>query len=392
MNHVTTKPSRPPLWLASAAVAAGWGAAYSVGRWIVLFATHPVHEDIRIWYVAAEAGLRYGWSHIYDLATLQSLSTQFPAGQNNITSSSAYVSPPVWAWLFVPFTAFPEPVAYALWTLLSLIALVLVWHITAPYAGLARISLLLAALALWPVYDAFYRGQPCILILALVAVGWKLCRDDRPFAAGAALALATSLKPQVAILVPVALLVSGRYRPAMAWAAGSVVLAGVSIIALGASGLMSWWHELQYVQSDISHSYFTLAYLFGFGPVTYALLAVQGAGALVIARRHRKNIDVVFAVGLLGSLATSFHLHVYDYSSLVLAAWLVLRTSPPLWHRLWLLVGVVTMQALPLGLPVPQLIWDAAWLAILGVSSFSGSGASAPATRPAIGSGVRGDM
>ena len=63
-----------------------------------------------------------------------------------------------------------------------------------------------------------------------------------------------------------------------------------------------------------------------------------------------------------------------------------LRTSPPMWHRLWLLVGVVTMQALPLGLPVPQLIWDAAWLAILAVSSFFGSGASGPASRPAASS------
>ncbi len=397
MNRVTTQPSRPPLWLASATVAAGWGAAYSVARWIVLFAIHPVHEDTRIWYVVSEAGLRYGWPHIYDLATLQLLSTQFPAGQNTITSSSVYASPPLMAWLFVPFIAFPEMVAYAIWTLLALMALVLAWHVTSPYAGLAKFTLLLAALALWPVYDAFYRGQPSILILALVAVGWKLCRDERPFAAGAALALATGLKPQVAILVPIALLVSGRYRPFIGWAAGCTLLAGASIIALGSSGLLSWWQALKYLESDISHAYFTLAYLFGLGPVTYALLAVQGAAALAIAWRRRTEIDVVFAVGLLGSLATSFHLHVYDYSSLVLAAWFVLRTSPPLWHRLWLLAGVATMQTLPLGLPVPQLIWDAAWLPILffGVpssSSFSGSGASAPAIRPAIGSAVRGDM
>ncbi len=80
-----------------------------------------------------------------------------------------------------------------------------------------------------------------------------------------------------------------------------------------------------------------------------------------------------------------------DYSTLILAAWLLLRTTPPLWHRLWLLVGVLPMQALPLGLPALQLIWDACWLVILGVSSFSGSGESAPATQRATGSAVRGD-
>lgn len=389
MRQVISQRARPPLWLAAAATAAGWGALYSIGRWILLFILHPIHEDVRITYVAAEAGLRYGWSRIYDVATLQSLSTGFPAGQNTITSSATYINPPLWAWLFVPLTIVPEPVAYALWALLSLVALVYAWHIAVPYAGLAKYTLLLVALALWPVMDAFYRGQPSIIILALVAVAWKLCRDDRPLAAGVALALATALKPQAAILVPVALLVSARYRPVVGWMAGSAVLGVATLVVLGPSGLASWWQALKYVQSDISHAYFTLAYLFGLGPVTYVLLAIQGAVALAIAWRHRANIDVVFAAGMLGSLATSFHLHVYDYSGLVLAAWLVLRTSPPMWHRAWLLVGVVTMQALPLGLPVPQLAWDAAWLGILLVSSYAGSDASTPATRPASESAVR---
>jgi hypothetical protein len=390
MSVAGAHQARPPLWLAAAATAAGWGAVYSIGRWIVLFAQQPIHEDIRITYVAAEAGLRYGWPRIYDLATLQSLSNGFPAGQNTVSSSATYINPPLWAWLFAPLTAVPEPVAYALWTLVSVGALAFAWHIASPHAGFPKYTLLLAALALWPVMDAFYRGQPSIIILALVAGAWKLCRDDRPLAAGAALALATALKPQAAILVPIALVASGRYRPVAGWVAGSAVLGIATMIVLGPSGLASWWQALKYVQSDISHAYFTLAYLFGFGPVTYALLALQGAVALAIAWRHRANIDVVFAAGLLGSLATSFHLHVYDYSGLVLAAWLVLRASPPMWHRLWLLAGVVTMQALPLGLPVPQLVWDAAWLGILLVSSYAGSGASAPATRPAIESAVRG--
>ena len=104
---------------------------------------------------------------------------------------------------------------------------------------------------------------------------------------------------------------------------------------------------------------------------------------------RRGDLEMVFAVGLLGSLAVSVHLHLYDYATLVLAAWLVLRTSPPLWHRLWLLAGVMTMQALALGFPVPQLAWDAGWLAMLVVSSFFGSGAAGPATPPTPASGAR---
>ncbi len=377
--------ARPPLWLAAGTVAAGWGAVYSIGRWIFYFALSPVHGDARIWYVAAKAGLRYGWSTIYDPATLRSLSSSFPAGQNQINTSATYINPPLLAWLFAPLTLVPEPVAYGLWTVVSLGSLVWAWYIAAPYAGLAKFTLLLLALAVWPVLWSFYLGQPTILILALVATAWRLCARDRPLAAGALLALATALKPQVTILIPLALLAGGRYRPVIGWAAAGALLGIVSIITLGSSGLISWWQALKYVQGDVAHAYFTLAYLFGFGALTYVLWAIQGAAALVIARRQRSQLEIVFAVGVLGSVAVGFHLHESDYSLLVIAGWLVLRTSPPLWHRLWLLIGVATMQAVTMGFPIPQVIWDAGWLGILAVASFSGSGASAPAIRRAAG-------
>jgi hypothetical protein len=389
MKGVATVRSRPPLWLAAAAVAAAWGAVYDVGHWVFTFISYPVHEDVRIWYVAAEAGLRYGWAAIYNLDTLRALSASFPSGQTNIDSSTAYVSPPLLAWLFAPLTALPEPVAYGLWAGLSLLALVWAWHVCAPYAGIAKLTMLLLALALWPVLDAFYRGQPVIIVLALVVAAWSLTGRDQQLAAGIVLAVATALKPQLVFLVPAALLASGRYRVVVSWATACAGLAGAFAFSLGPSGLMSWWNALTVLESNAEHAYFTVAYLFGFSLLSYILLGVQGAVALAIAWRRRRDLDAVFAVGLLGSLAASIHLHIYDYSSLVVAAWLILRMAPPLWQRIWLVLGVVTMQALALGLPAPQLIWDAGWLAILSFSSFAGSGASGPAIRPATSSDAR---
>jgi hypothetical protein len=185
-------------------------------------------------------------------------------------------------------------------------------------------------------------------------------------------------------------LISGRYRVVLAWVATCLVLAIAFVISLGQSGLQSWWQTFQLVETNAEHAYFTLAYLFGFGIVTYSLLAIFVISALAIAWKRRADVNMVFAAGLLGSLAVSVHLHLYDYTTLVLAAWLVLRTAPPLWMRLWLLVGVVTMQALAIGVVAPQLIWDAGWLGILIVNSFFGSGASGPATRRATSSAVRG--
>jgi hypothetical protein len=362
---------RPPLWLASAAVVAGWAAIFDVVAWSIQFARQPVHPDFRIFYVAAEAGLRYGWSSIYDVSTLRSLSKSFPSGQNYITSALPYIHPPLLAWLIAPLTALPVPVAYAIWSAVLLAALVWAWYIAAPYSGLTKFTLLLVALAIWPVLDAFYFGQPSTLQLALVAAAWWLCVKDRPLAAGAALAFATGLKPHTVILLPVALAASGRYRTFFSWAAVCTLMAVAFAFALGPAGLSNWWRALVYGQTDTGQSLYTLAYLLGSGPLTYALEAVQGAAALVIARRARGDVNVVFAAGIVGSLAFAFHLHQYDYIELILAAWLVLRSAPPLWHRLFLLAGVATLLAIDLGQPVPQLAWDLGWLVILWKSGYA---------------------
>jgi hypothetical protein len=379
--NISTSVRRPPLWLAAAAVASGWAALYSIARWILLYAFTPVHEDVRMTYVAAEAGVRYGWSTIYDQAILRSLSAGFPAGQRHIDSLYTYLHPPLVAWLFAPLTAFPEPVAYGMWTLLSLGALVLAWHLAAPYTGLAKLTLLLLALGLWPVLFAFYFGQPTIFLIALVAVTWWLCGHERPLAAGVALALATFLKPQDIALIPVALLISGRGRVVVSWAAACAALGLATAVVLGPTGLVSWWQALNLGQSNPAHTLYTLANLLGVGPLTYALWGIQGAAAMFVARRRRAELDIVFAAGLLGSAVVAFHFHELDYSILVLAAWLTLRTTPPLWHRCWLLVGVLPMQLMTYGTdsvePIwnlawhgPQLIWDAGWLLILVVSCF----------------------
>jgi hypothetical protein len=231
----------------------------------------------------------------------------------------------------------------------------------------------LLALALWPFLLAFYYGQPSVVLFLFVALAWWLAEHDRPLAAGAALAVAMFLKPQAVALIPLALLVSGRYRLVAGWALTCAVLGVVTIVTLGSSGLMTWWHVLQDVQADPAHSANTLVRVFGNGPVTYALWAVQGAAALWIAWSRRSELEIVFAVGILGSAAVAFHFHEWDYTLLVLAAWLVLRTSPSRRHRLWLLSGVLPMQLMTYGpaaaglvLIGPQLAWDAVWLVILG--------------------------
>jgi hypothetical protein len=156
----------------------------------------------------------------------------------------------------------------------------------------------------------------------------------------------------------------------------SGLLAIASVIALGSSGLNNALQTLEYGQTDTGQAHYTLAYIFGTGLLAYALEAAQGIVALVIAWRSRADLNVVFAAGVLGSLVFAFHLHQYDYAELILAAWLILRTGPPLWQRLSLLAGAATLQAISVGNPLPQLIWDFGWLVILALAAFTPTGTS----------------
>lgn len=371
---------RPPLWLAAAAVACAWGALYSAALWTFLFVRRPIHEDARMTYVAAEAGLRYGWSNIYDQGTLRALSAGFPAPDNVINPVLTYLNPPLEAWLYAPLTVFSEPVAYVIWTLVSLAALWFAWWIAAPYDGVAKLAMLLLAVALWPVMLVFYFGQPDALVIALLALAWWLLKRNSAYGAGAALAVASFLKPQAVGLVPVVLLVSGRFRPVVGWLVGCAVLGVLTVLNLQGHGLSAWFQALALGRAEPTHVEYTLAHFFGFGALTYVLWAVQGAVVLAVAWRRRAELEIVFAAGVLGTTALAFHFHELDYSLLVIPAWLFLRTSPPVWQRAFLLPGIVTMQVLTYGpqttdavgdvlTHAPQLVWDAAWLGVLLVGT-----------------------
>jgi len=52
-------------------------ALYDIGRWIVLFSGHPVHEDFRIFYVAARPASLRVVRRIYDIETLRRLLVSF---------------------------------------------------------------------------------------------------------------------------------------------------------------------------------------------------------------------------------------------------------------------------------------------------------------------------
>jgi hypothetical protein len=340
---------------------------FGVVRWIDHFVSAPFAEDFRVNYVAAEIGLTRGWSHLYDLDLQRQLSAGFGSLGSVINSAHNFVAPPLLAWLTVPLVPLLLPSAYLVWTLISLAALIVAWWLVSPGEGLARITLLLVALAIWPVHYAFWLGQTVIPVIALLALTWWLLEREMWAAAGAVLALTLLIKPQSALLLPAALLASGRWKPVAYCALVGLPLVLVSAASLGSSGIALYMQDVTYTGADPVHSVLTFGNVFGRGQLATGVETGLGLLALGLSWYRRDRLDLVFALGIVGTAASASYFHEYDCAVLVVAAWVVWRRMPSVPQRLWLLVGVAAAQFIAIGLALPMLLWEAIWIVLLGL-------------------------
>ncbi|MFI5284512.1 MAG: glycosyltransferase family 87 protein [Candidatus Dormibacterales bacterium] len=364
--------TRPPLWLAAAATASFWGVVLGLVRQIRVFVNDPTDNDFSVYYAAAKVGLGSGWSHIYDAKELHAASSTFPGQVRAYDSYYYYLHPPLLAWIVTPLTALSEPQAFVIWTVVGAAAFVAAWAIACPFDGLARITMLLLGLALWSVEESLRFGQPTLILLALIALSWQQAKRDRAVFAGALLALAVMVKPQDVILVPIALLVSGRTRIFFWFLGWAAALTLAFVLNLGSMGLNGFVSANLLYQSNTGNQYDTMAFIFGIGPIANAVELGLAVFAIAAAYLRRREIDTVFAIGLLGSIMASPHLHESDYALDVLAAWLVLRSRPSAAHKLWLALGIPAGQFIAIGLPLPQLLWQPGWLVVLAREAVSG--------------------
>jgi hypothetical protein len=360
---MTLQQRLPPLWLAGSAVAAAIVFFFGVARWIDHFTSDPNAEDYRLHAAAARVGLTQGWSHIYDIAAQRAAS----AGIGPIDSMHVFVSPPPAAWMTVPLAWLPVPAGYLIWTVISLAAFVAAGWLVIPGSRLARLTLLLVALGLWPMHYQFWLGQWTAATIALLAVSWWMLERGRWTLAGLVLALAFCLKPQDCLLLPAALLVSERWRPIVPFAVAGGAFALLSVASLGTAGIASWLSDLALVRGDPLNAPLTYSFIFGHGTLATVVELALGAAALVLAWYRRDRLDLVFALGLVGTMASATYLHEDDVAVLVLAAWVVLRAGPSGAQRVWVLVGIAAAQFIAIGLPIPMLLWEPVWIVLLGL-------------------------
>lgn len=349
----------PPLWQALLLLGiAAWVLLIAVPLSLAGFPAQTGH-DFDLFLVGAGVAWSHGWSHLYDTGLQAAEYHRLKLGA--FGPHTYFASPPQAAWLGLLFAWLPVPVANAAWAAISVGALIASWLIVRPGAGWLGAVYLLAAFAWYPVMDALHFGQTSIVLGACVALSWWLLRERRDVLAGLALAPLV-LKPQLGLLLPVALLLRGRPR-AFLTAAGSIaVLELVAAVELGPHGLASLLAVLQTVQAERLNRILGFA---GWLPSPAALL-LEVAAALVALWAVRGQTDEgAFAAAILGSLLLSPYLHTQDLAMLVIAGWLVVRLPHrPLWYAA-MVAGLLAGEFINALTPIPFLAFEVLWLASL---------------------------
>jgi len=368
------------LGAAAGAATATLFAVYDLYQWAAAYAADRFHNDLTFYLAGARIGLAHGWSSMYDLALQQGELDAMGSGIH-IAELARYISPPPVAWLAIPFTLLPYPVAYWTWSGLLLAALALTWRLAAPDVGRARVIFLAAALGWLPVIYGLQLAQPGLFVALVVAGSYALLRSGRPLWAGIALG-ALALKPQLAFLVPVALLVTRNDRAF----AGSVLalglLAAASATALGGGGLSDYLARLNFAAGVPVNRELTLAYFLGPGLLTRAVQVAIGAWSLFLAYRTRRwGVEWPYACALAGGMLATPYVHLDDLAMLGLASWLILRAPHPRGTWAYLLAVVLAVEGEPIWGPAPVIVAELVSLGLLSVVALT---SATPAWRPVV--------
>ena len=331
----------------------------------------PQANDFRLYYYAAKLGLTYGWSHLYD-AGLQSRLLKDLFFQ-------PYLNPPAMAWLGLPLSVLPFLAARVIWTVLLLVALVGAWWLLKPAGQRPQVFWLLGFLALFPAAFSIGIGQPHTLLLLALALAVRLRERGHDGWAGVVLS-AFWLKPQIAFLLPVALIAARQWRMLLGLGVAGGLLGVAQVVALGPDGVRQYLAALQVASTWDLQRRFSLAGLVP-SPL-FLVLRVIVVGLLLAASAggSRKHNHALVAAPLASLLVTPYS-GFQDLAVLCGAAWIWLRESPSPYVRVWLLVGWVAAEFTLIWGPWPIVGYQLAWivlLAWLGVRRWRRSAAPTP--------------
>jgi hypothetical protein len=356
------------------------GAALAALLYMARNAAEPLGADFVSFWTAGRMAWQGLGPAIYDPAAHQAAER---AAFGNFPGWYAFFYPPVFLLVCAPLGALPYFAALALWLSASFAAM------AAALRNLSRRLVTPLALAAFPaVFATVGHGQNAFLTTALLA-GAALTLDRRPALAGLWLGC-LCFKPQLALLAPLALLLTGRWRALAAMAATGLALAALATLAFGLDAWTAFLAETPMTRATLERglvepakmvSVFAAVRVLG-GGVVLAYVAQSAATlaalAALIYARPRSGRALVALVAALACLTTPFLL---DYDLTILVVPLVVLAEDALatgfrpyektaLAAAFLLAEIARPLALTLHLPVAPAVVAA--LAAVTIRRFAG--------------------
>lgn len=288
------------------------------------------NSDFRIFWAAARLAIIENPLAVFDVDMIR----EIHGGTDERWMTWAY--PPGFLIMLLPLGALSFPIAWVIFTVVSVLAILAA---TRPFtSGLVPVWL---GFALAPAYaPALFMGQTSLLWTAGLLAALAAMQSDRPVLAGVFIGLLT-LKPQLGILIPVALLAIGAWRTIVAATLTTIVVSLCATFVVG----VDYWPELramaqqhfEVVSASVSQNDLMVSpygALAGLGVPLSTALALQwfitllAAATVAIAwRSPRIGFDLKAATLIVAILLSSPYLWYYEAALLAPAALFLLRAG-----------------------------------------------------------------
>ena len=208
---------------------------------------------------------------------------------NAADGSLPWLYPPTMLLFVLPLGWMPYLVALVLWLGVTCMLFAVTIRAT-----VQRDAALLCALAFPGAFLTVIVGQTSLLTATLAGIG-LLILNRRPVVAGICFGLLT-MKPQMAILFPLALLCAGQWRALAAWAATIAGGVALSTLAFGVGSWVAFAHGIHDAIQIVGAGHARLARM----PTVFALATLAGwpaylARALQLLSAAAAAIAVVYA-------------------------------------------------------------------------------------------------
>jgi hypothetical protein len=319
---------------------------------LVTILSDPYQMDFVSYWAGARLAVDGNPAGAYDLALHRSVEL----GAIPLRGALPFPYPPCFLLLLAPFGLLSYPLAAFAWVLLGFAAYCAALRRWAP-------AMTWLALSFPPLLVNVVTGQAGFLVAALFIGGMKLL-PRRPIAAGILLGLLV-VKPQLGLVLPLALLAGREWRALAGAACSSAGLVLLSILVFGWAPYQAWlgnagliasiaseglagWHRMASVYGALRMA----GLASGAAWAVHGIVALAAAGAASLIWYRRPGVEVRAGALAAATALASPYLFVYDTLILVVPfLWLIGRGR----HR-----------------PLLGLVWAILFLALVQVAGWSG--------------------